>query len=169
MPRDIIEIGGYTTHSIGKKLSNFYPRAFVFDGVACASLEGIIQALKCPDESIQIELCKLVGKEAKKAGEAYTARWQETQTLYWKGVAYKRDSSEYILLFMRIYDTVYEQDPTLQEHLLALGDADIRHSIGCPHASRTTLTEEGMMWNLERLRRRAVQERYAALFATLRT
>ena len=30
-------------------LSNFAPNAFVFDGVACASLEGLLQSLKVQD------------------------------------------------------------------------------------------------------------------------
>ena len=27
-------------------LSNFYPNAFVFDGVECSSMEGLLQSLK---------------------------------------------------------------------------------------------------------------------------
>ena len=53
---------------ISKKLSNFYPHAFTFDGVKCASMEGFLQSLKyvCPKK--QRAVCALSGKDAKEAG-----------------------------------------------------------------------------------------------------
>ncbi len=50
-------------------LSNFAPHPFIFDGVKCASMEGLLQSFKFEKEHIQVEVCKLVGKEAKFRGQ----------------------------------------------------------------------------------------------------
>ncbi len=50
-------------------LSNFSPHPFVFDGVECASMEGLLQSFKFDKPHIQNEVCKLVGKGAKFRGK----------------------------------------------------------------------------------------------------
>ncbi len=157
-----IEIGGHTNHPIGKRLSNFFERAFVFDGVKCASFEGWIQSVKCHDSEAQKELCKLVGKEAWKAGQAHND-WKNKGTLYWQGTTYGRTSRAYMLLVARVYDAIYDQNPEFKADLLALGDSDIWHSIGKAGPHNTTLTEVEMLLHYERLRRRAIQEQVAGL------
>lgn len=162
MFRNNIEIGGHTKSALGKRLSNFYARPFVLDGVKCAGFEGFIQALKCADPEKQKEICGLSGIDAKKAGKPYNT-WKEKKELYWNGSAYKRTSRDYMLLITRVYDEIYEQNPDFREDLLALGNADIWHSIGSPDMNNTTLTEVEMLWQLERLRRRALQESLLSL------
>jgi hypothetical protein len=157
MFRNNIEIGGHTMSPLGKRLSNFYARAFVMDGVRCAGFEGFVQSLKCADLVRQRQICGLTGAEAKKAGKPFNS-WKTTQDLYWNKSVYKRTSRDYMLLITRVYDAIYEQNPDFREDLLALGNADIWHSIGNPDMSNTTLTEVEMLWQLERLRRRALQE-----------
>lgn len=49
-------------------LSNFSPHPFIIDGVECSSMEGFLQSLKFKDENMQKEICKKVGRQAKKAG-----------------------------------------------------------------------------------------------------
>ena len=41
-------------------LSNFSPHPFVFDGVKCNSMEGLLQSFKFDKEHVQAEICKLV-------------------------------------------------------------------------------------------------------------
>lgn len=157
MQQYVIEIGGHTKSPLGKRLSNFYERSFVIDGIKCASFEGFIQALKCPDPEKQRELCALVGIKAKRAGKVYDS-WKEEGHLYWQGTRYKRLSRDYMLLIARVYDAIYEQNPDFRTDLLKVGGASIWHSIGNPDMAQTTLTEVEMLWNLERLIRRAITE-----------
>lgn len=160
--RKHIEIGGFTTDPVGKVISNFQSRAFVFDGVPCAGFEGLVQALKCQNAERQREICKLSGKEAWKAGQEFNT-WKETGTLYWQGDTFKRTSRGYMLLIERIYDAIYEQDETFRRDLLALGPSDIHHSIGRSNMRKTTLTEAEMLYNIQRLRIRALYESIAVL------
>ena len=151
----VIEIGGHTNSPLGKRLSNFHTRPFVFDGVKCASFEGFIQSLKCPDPVRQKEVCALVGIEAKRAGKPYD-NWKDEGYLYWNGTRYKRLSRDYMLLISRVYDAIYEQNADFRDDLLALGDATIWHSIGNPDPRETTLTEWEMLRELDRLRLRRI-------------
>lgn len=160
--RKHIEIGGFTTDPVGKVISNFQSRAFVFDGVPCAGFEGLVQALKCSDPERQREICKFSGKEAWKAGQEFNS-WKESQTLYWQGDTFKRTSRGYMLLIERIYDAIYEQDETFRHDLLALGPAEIHHSIGKADMRLTTLTEAEMLYNIQRLRIRALYEKLSSL------
>jgi len=157
MSIEVIEIGGFTKNPVGKRLSNFQARPFVFDGVNCGGMEGLLQALKCPDTEHQKKLCSLSGKEAKKAGREYDS-WKELQTLGFMGDTFKRCSRGYIIFITRAYDALYAQDPTLKDDLLALGNAQIWHSIGNPDMRNTTLTEVEMMFQMERLRHKALRE-----------
>lgn len=162
MMRRVIEIGGHTKSPLGRRLSNFYDRAFVFDGVRCASFEGFIQSLKCPDPERQKEICQLTGKEAKRAGVKYNS-WTEEGYLFWQGTMYRRLSRDYMLLIARVYDAIYEQNEDFRDDLRSVGEASLWHSIGNPDMSKTTLTEVEMLWNIERLVRRALTESMRAL------
>lgn len=160
----VIEIGGHTQSPLGKRLSNFHARPFVFDGVKCASFEGFIQSLKCPDVTTQHGICKLTGIEAKRAGKPYNT-WKENseRVLYWNGTVYRRKSRDYMLLIDRVYDTIYEQNKDFRDDLLKLGDARIWHSIGHPDQNQTTLTEWEMLQQLDRLRLRRIFELLSSL------
>ena len=67
MPRiiDVYSKGEYPADA----LSNFYPHAFVIDGIQCASMEGFLQSLKYASVKRQKRVCALVGKAAKRAGK----------------------------------------------------------------------------------------------------
>lgn len=153
----MIEIGGHTKSPIGKRLSNFQARPFTFDGVRCGGMEGLLQALKCRDRNRQKEICALSGMEAKRAGREYDS-WKKAQTLHFLGDTFQRCSRGYVVFITRAYDALYEQDLTLKDDLLALRDAQIWHSIGNPDMRDTTLTEVEMMFQLERLRHKALRE-----------
>lgn len=157
-----IEIGGFTTDPVGKVISNFHSRAFVFDGVPCAGFEGLVQALKCSNAKLQREICKLSGKEAWRAGQKFNS-WKKKCRLYWQGNSFKRTSRSYMLFIERVYDAIYEQDATFRRDLLALGPSDIHHSIGRSNMRKTTLTEAEMLYNIQRLCIRALYESIAVL------
>ncbi len=162
MTTRLIEIGGFTQNPIGKRLSNFHARPFTIDGVNCGGMEGLLQALKCKDIKRQKEICALVGKEAKKAGREFNS-WKDDQMLNFLGDTFHRSSRGYLIFITRAFDTEYEQDPSLRDDLLALGDAQIWHSIGNPDMRDTTLTEVELMFQLERLRNRALREAMVVL------
>ena len=132
---DIGSKGNYPAN----KLSNFAPNAFVIDGVECASMEGFLQSLKFKNPDMQVEICKLVGIGAKRAGK--DKNWYKDQTLYWRGVPYKRDSQEYQDLLDRAYNEL-AKNAAFQRALLATGDATITHSIGKRKQSETVLTKQ---------------------------
>lgn len=94
---------------IAGRLANSSERHFVFDGVECCSIEGVIKSFNYQDEEKQRETCHLSGRAARDA--AMEQSWKEEQTLYWKKQPYPRESEAYQRLLDRLYQTVYEQDP----------------------------------------------------------
>ena len=136
-------------------LSNFAPHPFVIDGVECASMEGFLQSLKFSNPDMQKEVCKLVGKAAKFKGKP--KKWYRTQTLYWMGKEYKRDSEEYQELLDRAYDAL-SQNTGFQRALLATGNATLTHSIGKNKQSETVLTVKEFVSRLYKIRTRLEKE-----------
>jgi predicted NAD-dependent protein-ADP-ribosyltransferase YbiA (DUF1768 family) len=153
----VIEIGGYTKSPLGRRLSNFYPRPFTFDGIECGGMEGFLQSLKCTDKTEQVRIAALYGQEAKATGVHYNS-WQLYQLLHWNGLLYQRDSTEYGTLIEQAYSALYEQDASFRNDLSSLGSAKICHPIGESDTSKTTLTEREFIEHLNRLRRRALDE-----------
>ena len=145
---DIRSGGGYP----GSALSNFAPHRFVFDGVECASMEGLLQSFKFDKAHIQVEVCKLVGKAAKSRGSDRSKSWQRVQTLWWQGVAMPRRSQEYQDLLDRAYQAMFEQSEGFRKALLATGSAVITHSLGKNKEADTVLTAREMCSRLMKLR-----------------
>lgn len=154
---DIKSGGGYPAAS----LSNFAPHPFIFDGVNVASFEGLLQSFKFDKEHIQVEVCKLTGLAAKKRGRA--KNWQEKQTLYWKGVSYKRDSNEYQELLDRAYQALCDQNEGFRKALLATGNAVLHHSIGRSKKSETVLTKTEFCSRLMKLRQQLQDKQNSVL------
>lgn len=127
-----------TTSYPGSALSNLAAHDFVFDGVACASMEGLLQAFKFLDHSKQVEICALAGLEAKFAGRAGNG-WKAYQTLWWKGEAYDRHGLAYADLLYRAFDALLRNED-FRAALLATGDQPLTHEIGSSEPSRTVLT-----------------------------
>jgi predicted NAD-dependent protein-ADP-ribosyltransferase YbiA (DUF1768 family) len=132
-------------------LSNFAPHPFVIDGVECSSMEGFLQSLKYKEPDMQIEVCKLVGKAAKFKGKK--KKWWRTQTLYWQGQEFKRDSQEYQDLLDRAFDAL-AQNTGFQKALLATGKATLTHSIGKSKETETVLTKQEFCSRLTKIRDR---------------
>lgn len=133
-------------------LSNFAPHAFIFDGVAVASLEGILQSLKFDKQPVQEEVCKLVGLKAKFRGKGRNKAWKTRQTLWWKGLAIDRHGDEYQYLLDMIYQAVYDQNDSFRRALAATQKAVLTHSIGHNKESETVLTEREFCSRLTKLR-----------------
>jgi predicted NAD-dependent protein-ADP-ribosyltransferase YbiA (DUF1768 family) len=130
-------------------LSNFTPHPFVIDGVECASMEGFLQSLKFKEPDMQVEVCKLVGKAAKFKGKK--KKWWRTQTLYWQGQEFKRDSQEYQDLLDRAFNAL-AQNTGFQKALLATGKATLTHSIGKSKEQETVLTKQEFCSRLTKIR-----------------
>lgn len=122
-----------------RELSNFTAHPFVFDGVRINSFEGFLQSLKFNERSTQSAVCKLEGKAAMLRGRPM--KWQTDQMLYWKGMPYKRDSTQYRALLERVYKAMFDQSATFREALLATGDARLTHTMGGTKQTETVLTQ----------------------------
>ena len=134
------------------KLSNFAGHTFVFDGVTCASVEGLLQSFKFKEPAIQEYVCTLIGMAAKKRGSSRSKTWQRVQTLWWKGVEYPRKSKEYQQLLDSAYDALFEGSESFRRALAAAGDATFKHTIGRSNPAETVLTEAEFCSQLNRLR-----------------
>lgn len=132
-------------------LSNFAPHPFVFDGIECSSMEGLLQSFKFSNPEVQREVCKLSGKAAKFKGKK--KKWWKTQTLYWLGVEYKRDSAEYQELLDRAFDAL-STNQSFMKALLATGNASLTHSIGKIKQTETVLTRTEFCSRLTKIRDR---------------
>jgi len=133
-----------------KSLSNFACDVFVLDGVLCNSREGWLQSLKFKSPEMQVEVCKLIGVDAKRRGSK--KKWFRTQILYWRGVEYKRDSDEYQELLDRAYNTCYEQAASFRKALAQTVGATLTHAMGKNKKSETVLTTQEFCSRLTILR-----------------
>ena len=131
-------------------LSNFTPHPFLFDGVECSSMEGLLQSFKFKDINMQIEVCKLVGRAAKFKGKK--KKWWKEQILYWQGKEYKRDSDEYQELLDRAFAAL-ATNSGFQKALLATGNAVLTHSIGKNKINETVLTKQEFCSRLMKIRK----------------
>lgn len=133
-------------------LSNFYPNAFVFDGVQCASFEGFLQSLKYRSPAKQRKICALYGKTAKQAGAKKWA-WKVFGRVYWQGNRIRRDGLVFDMLISAAYDALSQNDEW-RRALLATVGKELVHSIGKHDKRVTVLTEEEFISNLVRIRSR---------------
>jgi len=136
--------------SIGGRLSNLHARAFVFCGIECGSIEGVLQSFKHSDPIQQYVMCKLYGFEAKKAGKNHD--WKALQTLYWMSKAFPRGSSEYQQLLNSLYKAAYDQSKQFREDLGLSKGYKLLHSMGSDDPTQTILTRNEFISRLEWLR-----------------
>jgi len=108
-----MDVGSKASYPAGA-LSNFTANTFVFDNVLCKSMEGLLQSWKFKSPEMQAEICTYIGFGAKKAGAK--KNWQESQTLWWKGVGIPRKSDAYQKLITAAYDAMFEQSAGLGMH-----------------------------------------------------
>jgi len=125
---------------IAGRLSNFTKRKFIFDGITCRSIEGVLQGLKFAAAGERQIVCGLWGSQAKAAGEL-KADWKNTQTLFWNGKSFPRESQEYRELLTRLYTEVYKQDEQFRKDIQKSAKYELVHSMGNPNPRDTVLTE----------------------------
>ena len=130
-------------------LSNFSPHRFIFRGVECWSMEGLLQSLKFKSIDMQKHVCTLVGKVAKFKGKK--KKWWRTQTLYWNGIEVNRHSKEYKELLDEAYFELFKNEG-FKKALLATGNSNLTHSIGSSNPNRTILTEQEFCSRLMKLK-----------------
>jgi predicted NAD-dependent protein-ADP-ribosyltransferase YbiA (DUF1768 family) len=147
MPLDISFIAPYPSNM----LSNFYPHEFIFDGIRCASMEGLLQSFKFDKFSAQREICSLTGYEAKKAGYKRNSIWQSKQKLWWRGIPYNRDEDDYQRLLDLAFTALAKND-TFRKALIDTGNAKLTHSIGREFKHETILTLDEFTNRLETIR-----------------
>ena len=135
------------------RLSNFTPRPFVFRGVACSSMEGLLQSFKFDKPPVQVEVCKLTGLAAKYRGKKRNKAWKSQQTLWWNGIAFDREGAAYQHLLDDAFDAL-AQNTKFQADLLSTGDAVLRHSIGRNKKVETVLTQREFCSRLTDIRER---------------
>ncbi len=146
----MIDIGSENS-DIEKKLSNFSEFNFVFDGVECKSMEGLLQSFKFPDVEKQKRVCSLVGKKAKFKGKK--KKWYLDHKLYWKEQTYDRFSVEYQKLLDKAFSSLYHQNKNYKELVLSTGNDLLFHSIGKNDPKQTILTEEEFCLRIDKLRK----------------
>lgn len=136
-------------------LSNFAPHPFIFEGIECNSMEGLLQSFKFANPEMQKEVCKLVGKQAKFKGKK--KKWWKDQMLYWQGQSFKRDSLEYQELLDKAFAAL-ATNTSFQKALLATGNATLTHSIGKNKVEETVLTTREFCSRLTKIREKLKQE-----------
>nr|WP_276560759.1 hypothetical protein [Vibrio coralliirubri] len=136
---------------LGSALSNFEAYGFTFDGIACSSMEGLIQAFKFDDLKKQREVCLLVGKQAKYRGKK--RKWYRDGYLYWDGVRYDRFGDDYQHLLDRAFDAL-ASNIEFQQVLLKTGKSPLTHSHGKSDPCFTILTIDEFCDRLESVRER---------------
>lgn len=145
-----MDVGGNNKYP-GGKLSNFTAFEFVFEGVKCASMEGLLQSFKFENIESQINTCSLSGFAAKKKGQGRNSFWKSKQTLWWKGIPYRRNSKEYQELLNRAYNALYTND-NFKKTLSDCKNAIFTHSIGNNNKKETVLTEREFCKRLQHLK-----------------
>jgi predicted NAD-dependent protein-ADP-ribosyltransferase YbiA (DUF1768 family) len=146
----VLDIGSMLDGPAGA-LSNFSAHAFVFRGERMASMEGLLQSLKCPAPERQAELWQLTGSRARNAGSGFRS-WRERQTLYWRGEAFDRHGPGYQDLLDEAYRALFDQNEAAREALLATGDLMLDHSVGKTDPRETVLTVDEFCSRLEQIR-----------------
>ena len=146
----MLDIKSGSRERIAAQLSNFTSRQFVFDGVPCASIEGVLQSFRFNDVEMQREVCALSGGAAKKKGQ--TIDWRPSQILHWQGVEYPRRSEAYQYLLDRLFLAVYIDNKSFASDLQETGNRKLIHSIGRTDPSETILTADEFCLRLTHLR-----------------
>lgn len=134
-----------------ENVSNFNPYTFVFRGVECASIEGLLQSTKCKDPEVQLKIVKLHGIKAKRKGQK--KKWWLTKTLYWLGQPMHRHSDEYQSFISDAYHELYHQNSLFREALKKTGELKLVHTVGKTDPNFTILTELEFVTILNTLRK----------------
>lgn len=135
---EFYDIGSTAEYPAGE-LSNFTEHHFSYDGVQMKSMEGLLQALKYEDARKQLEICQLVGREAKAAGNKCPRNWKKSGMLFWQGFIFDRHGIKYQEFLNEVY-LALSRNKEFRDALLATKDAMLIHTLGKISAYKTILT-----------------------------
>ena len=124
----------------GSELSNFARHPFTYDRIPCQSMEGLLQSLKFDNAATQIQICQLIGYEAKRAGKKHLKDWKIDQRLHWQGYSFDRHGDKYQEFLNEVF-LALSRNANFREALMATGNAHLAHSIGKSNPRETVLTE----------------------------
>ncbi len=153
---ETLDIYSESAHSVAKRLSNFTPRKFIFDGVSCESIEVVLQAFKISDQTMNAIMCAKTAQSAHLQKSVLDKHWQKSQMLYWAGERFARNSAAYHELVTRLYDVVYEQDVSFREDLVQAVPYRLTHKVGKFDCTKTVLTVPEFLGQLCRLQVRVL-------------
>lgn len=132
-------------------ISNLAHNEFEFDGVKCASIEGFLQSLKTDDVEKQIEICASYGGSAKKISRKFED-WKTTETVYWNGKSYNRNSAEFEDLLLSAYKACYDQNEIYRKALNSTVGKNLTHISGKTDKADTILTADEFVEILNKIR-----------------
>ena len=136
-------------------LSNLYHNPFIFDDIECESIEGFLQSLKYEDKKEQIDVCKLYGGSAKKAGKK-KKEWTKDQTLFWQGQPIKRNSKDFKKLIFAVFQACFLQNPQYRMALISTAGMNLSHKSGESDPEKTILTENEFIDTLNEIRKKYI-------------
>lgn len=138
-------------------LSNFAAREFVFGGLPCGSMEGLLQSWKFEDPVAARRVAALSGWAAKRAG-LEAPDWRSEGKLWIDGRAVDRESPAYQENLDRAFAAMFEECEDFRAALAATGSEELEHSIGGTDQAETILTRSELCDRLLRLRARLAPE-----------
>lgn len=149
----VVDIKGdfyYPACALSNCAKEEYSYSFIFDNIECKCMESFLQCLKCEDIEKQKYICSLNWRDSQKIGREID--WTASQTLWWKGKAYNRDSKEYQELLDNVYLALFDQNEGYRKALIKTGNKKLIHSIGKKDITSTVLTEQELCSRLTNLR-----------------
>lgn len=143
-----------SSNPVEKRLSNLYPASFMFLGKQCASIEGVLQALKFTDCNTQSKIIVQHSFPAKFAGKGVSY-----SSLHWFGSTFERASMTYAYFLSELYFCRFEQNPNDLELLLSDDCNNMQHSIGTVNPHFTILSQKEFLFHLNEVRQFYLEKR----------
>ena len=140
-------------------LSNLFPHEFsmntMYGPITFASMEAFLRSLTWggPHNSFFEEVGKLYGYDAW-CVRYILPDWRKTQIVYWNDTPIARQSDEYECLIEKAYDALLEQSIIFRLALKKTSDKILMHTIGEKDPTKTLLTPDEYIRNLNRQRNR---------------
>lgn len=143
---------------IGGILSNLKKRSFMFAGINCNSIEGVLQGIKFKDVDKQKKIAIRHGMDAKRSGQGKRLD-RQGMLAHWNGQSYRRDSKAYNQFVRSIYWAACWADVDMQVALIESGDRPFIHPIGSKDIEKSVLTENEFVTILTDLRKMVINIR----------
>lgn len=108
-------------------LSNMSDNAFLFDGMACGSMEGLLQSFHEPDPVLQRRICIMRGNTARNLAQARLVG-RDPNRLWWKGKEISPDGPEFQRIIDRAFHAMFVQNDDFSMALLATTGKKLYHT-----------------------------------------